>query len=157
VAAGTLPVQYDEPMSALIDVPLSAYPSLITEKVRFSDTDLNGHVNNVVFPVFLEAGRVDVLYGRAADLMPPGTAFVSVRTEIDFHDEINWPGEVQVGTRVEKLGKSSITFRQALYQSGRLVADSASVIVLTDAAQRRSTELPERLRAVLSAFTGNPS
>ena len=139
-------------MSALVEEPLGAFPSLITEKVRFSDTDMNGHVNNVLFPVFLEAGRVDVLYGRTADLRPPGTAFVAVRTEIDFRDEINWPGKVRVGTRVDKLGRSSVTFRQALYQSGRLAALSASVIVLTDVTLRRSIELPERTRAALAVF-----
>jgi acyl-CoA thioester hydrolase len=130
---------------------IDQYPHLTTEKVRYSDTDLLGHVNNVLFAVFFEAGRIAVLFGERA-LNLPGTHFVIVRTCVDFISELKWPGEVTIGTRVEKLGTSSIASRQALFQNGVCAAVSTSVMVHVDLASRKSTPLSAEARDFLTSL-----
>ena len=39
------------------EFPLKTY-----DKIRYADTDRQGHVNNAVFSTFLETGRVKILY-----------------------------------------------------------------------------------------------
>lgn len=89
---------------------LEDYPHVTGDKVRYSDTDRQGHVNNAAFASYLETGRVEILYDPRHPLTGTGCAFVIARLELDYLGEITWPGEIRVGTRVEKLGRSSVTF-----------------------------------------------
>lgn len=124
------------------------YPVRINEKVRYSDTDRQGHVNNVLFAFFFEAGRVDVLFMRGS-APPDHCAYVLARSTIDFIDELHWPGDVEIGTRIEKLGTSSINVRQVLFQGGRCAATSDSVMVQVDRPSRKAYPLSEEARAIL--------
>lgn len=128
------------------------FPSVIAERVRYSDTDRQGHVNNLQFGAFLEAGRAHVLFGRG-DLSAPGCFFVIARTAIEFVGELNWPGEVAVANRIEKLGTSSIRFAQALFQDGRCAAISESVMVQVDIASRAAAPLSAAAREVLGGLS----
>ena len=131
---------------------MADFPALIVEKVRFSDTDRQGHVNNLQFGAFLEAGRAEILHG-AEDLCAPGCFFVLAKTTIVFAGELAWPGEVTVGGRIERIGGSSITIAQALFQSGRCVATADSVMVQVDIASRAAAPLAPHARVALEALT----
>ena len=73
-----------------------------------------------MFSTFLESGRVIILYGEEYGLIVPGTSFVLARISIDFLGEMHWPGEVEIGTAVSRVGNSSIGLDQALFVDGRL-------------------------------------
>lgn len=130
---------------------IDAFGCRIEEKVRYSDTDRQNHVNNIAFAVFFEAGRVELLFGYG-DVLADGCVFVLARSEIDFLAELNWPGAVEVGTRVRQLGTSSIAIEQALFQDGRCAARSLSVMVQKNKATAASTALTEPARAHFDAF-----
>ncbi len=121
---------------------LADFPARTHDKVRYADTDRQGHVNNAAFATFCETGRVTFLFDPERPLYPSGTAFVIARLVLDFRAEIRWPGTVEIGTRVERIGSSSFTLKQALFQETRLVATAETVIVLMDEETRRSTPLP---------------
>jgi acyl-CoA thioester hydrolase len=133
---------------------LEHFPLRSTDKLRYADTDRQGHVNNAVFATLFETGRVDLLYDESKPLREPGTAFVIARLAIDFHAEIVWPGAIDIGTRVEKLGRSSIGLAQALFQNGRCVAKAESVLVLMNEATRKSHPLSPQAIDCLSRFMG---
>lgn len=126
------------------------YPQQVVEKLRYRDTDRQGHVNNAVFSTLLEAGRVSVIYDPARPLAGAGCAFVIARLEVDFRAELNWPGEVVVGTAVAKIGRSSFELTQGIFQNDACAALSRSVIVQMDEATRRSHPLTDQASACLS-------
>jgi acyl-CoA thioester hydrolase len=126
------------------------YPHRVTEKLRYGDTDRQGHVNNAVFSTLLEAGRVSYIYDPAHPLAGEACAFVIARLEVDFRAELNWPGDVVVGTAVAKIGRSSFELTQGLFQDDVCAALSRSVIVQMDERTRRSHPLSDHTRAVLS-------
>jgi len=133
------------------DAPaLATYPLRRIETIRYADTDRQGHVNNAVFATLCETGRVAFLYDPVQPLAPDGASFVIARLTIDFRAEIRWPGEVEIGTRIQSIGRSSMVLAQGLFQNGRCVATAETVIVLMDETTRRSRPLPdttiERLR-----------
>ncbi|WP_343068662.1 acyl-CoA thioesterase [Kaustia mangrovi] len=68
------------------------------------------------------------------------------RLTIDFRAEIVWPGEVEIGTRVAAVGRSSLTLEQGVFQNGQCAARAESVIVLMDEATRRSRPLSPAAR-----------
>ena len=129
------------------DLPnLADFPARTTEILRFGDTDALGHVNNAVVATMYEGGRIGAL---SAVPQHPGCSVVIVRLVIDFRGELLWPGTVEVGTRLTKIGTSSLTFTQALFQKGRCVSTSESVLVYFDMQTRKAMPLSEDVRAVL--------
>ena len=131
---------------------LSSFPSQTYDKLRYGDTDRQGHVNNAVFATFLETGRVALLEAAGRLLHEPGLSFVTARVNIDFHAEIFWPGTVEIGTAVKTIGNSSITFAQVLFQAEKCVATAESVVVRVDTSTHRSTPLNETMRSQLGTL-----
>jgi hypothetical protein len=80
---------------------LDDFPMRTTDLIRYGDTDRQGHVNNAVFATFFETGRVAFLFDRNSSILPERTMLVIARLVIDFRSELNWPGKVEIGTRVE--------------------------------------------------------
>jgi acyl-CoA thioester hydrolase len=140
---------------------LEDFPLRTFDKLRYGDTDRQGHVNNAVFATLLETGRVEMAYRGRTALMDPGCAFVIARLELDYVGEILWPGRVDIGTRVKSVGRSSLRLEQALFQDDRLVALAESVLVQVDESTRKSQPLSEqaiaRLKPLLaSSAAGSP-
>ncbi|MBP0616114.1 acyl-CoA thioesterase [Jiella mangrovi] len=127
------------------------FPATARDKLRYGDTDRQGHVNNAVYSTFFETGRVELLHvGHAPP--PAGTSFVLARISINFRREMHWPGEIEIGSGIASLGNSSIKVRQGVFQNGRLCAAADSVIVLIDEKTRRSTPLPDDMRQALATL-----
>jgi acyl-CoA thioester hydrolase len=139
------------------EIHIEDFPHRTADKIRYADTDRQGHVNNAVFAMLLETGRVEVLCDPAAPLAEPGSSFVIARLALDFHSEIRWPGTVVIGTRVATIGHSSMMLEQGLFQLDRCVATAEAVIVLMDEATRKSRSLPaaavERLSSLMKGRT----
>ncbi|MGZ3238089.1 MAG: acyl-CoA thioesterase [Burkholderiaceae bacterium] len=137
-----------------MDTPpeLDQFPLKTYEKLRYSDTDRQGHVNNAVFATMLETGRVELFYNRNKPLASTDCAFVVASITLNFLSEINWPGRVDIGTKVASVGRSSVTVEQALFQDGRCVATGQSVVVQMNETTRRSQPLDEAASTYLSSL-----
>ena len=106
---------------------LSQFPGRTHDVIRFGDLDPQGHVNNTVFATFFETGRVAFLREPGNALSPPGTTSVLARLDISFLNELHWPGEVEIGTGIAEIGRSSFTFPVA---SGVVAGGSLMGVVL---------------------------
>ncbi|MBK8900478.1 MAG: acyl-CoA thioesterase [Anaerolineaceae bacterium] len=130
---------------ALADFPFQTF-----DKVRYGDTDRQGHVNNAAFSTFLETGRVEFIYAPHSPLAAEAAAFVIVNLNLNLLAEINWPGRVEIGTAVTKVGHSSVSFYQGLFQDGRCVATAETVIVQMNEQTRKSHPLTDTAKAFLT-------
>jgi acyl-CoA thioester hydrolase len=140
------------------EIELTDYQFHSHDKLRYGDTDRQGHVNNAVFATLFETGRVEFFNNQPVRLAEPGCAFVIARLVINFKNEIHWPGTVSIGTRLAAVGRSSMTLEQALFQNDHCVAVGESVVVLMDEATRRSRPFSqaavEHLVALRSSCAG---
>ncbi|MDO5102796.1 MAG: thioesterase family protein [Lautropia sp.] len=136
---------------------LDNYPVQTFDKIRYSDTDRQGHVNNAVFSTFLETGRVEILYDPANELVKDGIEFVIARLTLDYLGEMHWPGNVTIGSRIERLGNSSITLAQVLYQGDKLTAKAETVLVQLDSASRRAKPFDEKARGFFEGMRAGQS
>ena len=117
-----------------------------TQKLRFCDTDRLGHVNNAVYAVMCEAGRVRAHAVRPGCSAPAaGHGVVIARLELDFLREMNWPGEVRIETAIHRIGQKSIQVRQQLHQDGVLVARATSILAVIDTAKRRAVPISDAM------------
>jgi acyl-CoA thioester hydrolase len=130
---------------------LADFPFRTHEKLRYGDTDRQGHVNNAVFATFFETARVDMLMDGDVDLRGENGAFVLARLVIDYVREINWPGEVEIGTRIVAVGRSSLRLEHAVFDNGEYAARGEDVTVLTDTTTRRSKPFSDEARVWLEA------
>ena len=122
---------------------LEDFPYRLSDNVRFGDLDPNQHVNNAVYATYFETGRVTLMKDRSLGLMPEGLAWIMVRLDIHFRAELRWPGTIDLGLGVTKLGRTSVTFEQVVFSEGKCVASAQAVTVLIDNITRKPTPLTE--------------
>lgn len=132
-------------------LPLNDFPLRTYDKIRYADTDRQGHVNNAVFATFLETGRVECLYSPDLPLLAAGASFVIVSLNLTLSAELRWPGTVEIGTGVLKTGTSSIRLYQQLFQHGKPAAHAETVIVQVGPGGQ-SAPLTESARNLLSQW-----
>ncbi|MEI9804922.1 MAG: thioesterase family protein [Pseudolabrys sp.] len=125
---------------------LEDYPHRVRDIVRYGDLDPQGHVNNAVFSTYFETGRVAMFRNPDLGIGVSNATFVLVRTEIDFLRELHWPGDVEVGTALAELGRSSFTVAQTIFFGDTCTAAGRATLVMLDTATRRPRPLtPETI------------
>ena len=85
---------------------------------------MNGHINNGAIGAFCEAGRAEIMHAVAGPPEDRAVGMAVARVEIDYLREIHYPGRVRIGTCVARIGRSSITVEQALFQGDVCFATS---------------------------------
>lgn len=128
----------------------SVYAEWTGVTVRYRDLDPNNHVNNGSINGFFEDGRVAFRDARMGDL-PGGilTGFAVVSFAATYRAAVHYPGTVEVGTVVTRIGSSSYGLGQGLFQGGRCCATAEVVTVHLDPVTGRASPLPDAVRAVL--------
>jgi acyl-CoA thioester hydrolase len=122
---------------------LEDYPYRLTDNVRYGDLDPNHHVNNATYSTYFETGRVSLIRNPELGLMPKGLSWVLAHLAIDFKAEVHWPGTVEFGLAVSRIGRTSVTYDQVVFYNGRCAASALSVTVLVDERTRKPTPLTE--------------
>jgi len=113
----------------------SIYPHWCTDTVRFSDQDAAGHVNNVALCAYLETARltfmrdVGMLGGGMMSRGEDGVRGISAGMTVSFLAESHWPGQVELGTGVIKVGTSSITVGSGAFKDGACIAAAEMTVV----------------------------
>jgi acyl-CoA thioester hydrolase len=108
----------------------SIYPHWCSDTVRFSDQDAAGHINNVALCAYLETARLTFM--RDLGLMgdtAEGTRGISAGMTVSFLAESHWPGKVDLGTGVIRIGASSITVGSAAFKDGVCIAAAEMTVV----------------------------
>ena len=131
-----------------------AFRHRTTLQVRFRDIDAFGHVNNAVFFSYVELARIRYLLevlepDRPIEKLP----LILARVELDFRSPIAFGEEVDVETRVDRVGRTSfeMTHRMTGGPEGRLVGDVRSVLVTYDYRTARPMPVPADWRRRFSA------
>ena len=99
--------------------------------IRFADLDILGHVNNVAYMVFFETGRVAFLeqLGRPPRDREHGPNFVLAHVTADYLSELYYPGAVDIGTSLRRVGRTSFHLGHAIFHDRECKAIATSIIV----------------------------
>lgn len=118
--------------------------------IRFSDQDVLAHVNNVALAQYFEVARTAFVYDvcrlAGAD---KSVEFVLARLIIDFLKELHYPGKVEVGARLIRVGNKSMTSGYGIFQGNECFATSEAVNVFYDLNTRRTMVPPDPVRQIL--------
>lgn len=114
----------------------------LTINPRLCETDLNGHINNTSVMPWLEEGRLQLCRAKAGISQPTVLAHLST----DYRAEIEYGAPVDVVTWIEKLGNSSISYRQQILQQQQLCLEATAVSVAFNPGTRNSEPLSDESR-----------
>jgi len=106
------------------------YPHWCTDTVRFSDQDAAGHVNNVALCAYMETAHLTFM--RDMGLMErseEGVRGISAGMTVSFLAESHWPGRVELGTGVMRIGTSSITVGSAAFKDNSCIVAAEMTVV----------------------------
>jgi acyl-CoA thioester hydrolase len=128
----------------------SVYVEWTRDIIRYADLDPNGHVNNGAINQYFEDGRVHFRNARMGTLGSAIlTGFAIRRFTAEYHAALNYPGTVDVGTVITRIGGSSYTLGQGVFLNERCIATAEVVTVFFDPQSGKSRPLTDELRAVL--------
>jgi acyl-CoA thioester hydrolase len=121
---------------------------------RWSDNDMYGHLNNAVYyELFDSAINGWLITGTEADVMALPELGVVAESGCRFFRELEYPCPLDVAVRVERLGRSSITYALGLFdaESDELAALGHWVHVYIDRGSRASVPIPSPVRSLLES------
>jgi acyl-CoA thioester hydrolase len=123
-------------------------------EVRFRDIDSFGHVNNAVIASYVEQARVrylrDVVGVDPVGKMP----LILGMLKIDYLSPVFLEDDVQIGSRIDWIGNTSIAMSHLLEAADRELARSSSVLVAYDYDNARPMPVPDAWRRVFAAHEG---
>jgi acyl-CoA thioester hydrolase len=125
----------------------ATYPFWARESIRNADTDQFRHVNNAAIASYCEAGRMALFSEPGLQEVIAGLSVVVVKLTIQFEQELFYPGDVRVGTRVTAIGNTSFQVSQGLYGVEGRFATSEATCVMMDRVQRKPIRIPDPVRA----------
>ena len=133
----------------------AGYRHFLPIQTRWKDNDVYGHVNNVVYYSYFDTVINMFLIGEGGlDIRRGGAIGLCAESHCRFLGELSFPGTVDAGLRVEKLGNSSVRYGIGLFRSSEdaPAAEGWFVHVFVDRETRRSTPIPDAIRAALQSL-----
>jgi acyl-CoA thioester hydrolase len=128
------------------------YPHLQTITTRWSDNDVYGHVNNVVyFSYFDTVVNQYLIEQRVLDIHRSDVIGLVVENTCRYFESLQFPDRVAAGIQVRHLGTSSVIYQIGLFRNDQSApaAQGRFVHVYVDRLNRRPMPLPTELRAAL--------
>lgn len=135
---------------------LADYPARYTISTRWEDEDVYGHVNNVVYYSYVDtAVNGWLMQATGIDVRRLDAYGIVAESSCRFLRELRFPGDVEVGLRVERLGTSSVVYALGLFQGDAVspAAVARFVHVYVSGEERAVTPVPAVLREVLEPLT----
>jgi len=130
-----------------------AYRTFRAIGTRWSDNDLYGHVNNVVYYSWFDTAVNGLLIERGAlDIHGGSVIGLVVETHCNYFSPLAFPEPVVAGIRVAHVGASSVRYEIALFPADDRLPCAAKghfIHVYVDRATRRPAALPPELLSVL--------
>ena len=132
-----------------------AYRHFTTISTRWADNDAYGHVNNTVYYEWFDTVVNEWLIGQGLlDIDGGNPIGLVVQTGCSYFAPLAFPGDVELGLGVERLGASSVTYRIGVFapDADEPVAQGHFTHVYVDRESRRPTALPDLWRKKLEAL-----
>ncbi len=126
-------------------------------RVRFAETDLQGHVFFGNYLVYFDEALTQ--YTNAIgftyrDFLNAGVDFFYIHSECDYKSRAFFEEVLNIHVRVGQIGNSSVTFEfQAIKaRNDELVATGKIVAVVVDPQTKKSVHVPDAFRQAVERF-----
>lgn len=126
-------------------------------RVRFADTDLQGHAFFGSYFTFIDEGYMAYLselgysWGALGEM---GLEIYYLDSGCQFKDRAYFEETLNVHARISKLGNSSMTAEMTIVRPGSMavVAEGFIKAVMVDSETKKSTRIPNELREAVNRY-----
>ena len=131
-----------------------SYCKWTREIIRYADLDPVGHVNNNAYGLFIENARTMLFLDAEREIkselnLGSQCDWVLRKLDIDFLREIHYPGEVEVGIAITRIGKSSMVVNHGVFTKDYCAATAVGISVYFDLKTRSSTAIPQSIQRTM--------
>jgi acyl-CoA thioester hydrolase len=133
----------------------AAFPVFRKITTRWMDNDHYGHVNNVIYYSWFDtAVNGYLLETTGLDTRSLPAIGLVVESGCRYFAPLSFPGTIEVGLSVERLGERSISYQLGVFRAGEPQAAAVGhfVHVYVDRMTRTPTPIPEPIRSAASAL-----
>ena len=125
-------------------------------RVGFSDTDAQGIVYYGRYNPYFDLARVEYLRSLGQLQRETGGDFVMRANDVEYFAPARFDDELEIFTRVSRIGRTSVTFEFAAYRlpDDVLMVTADQTLVYVDLAEREGGRCPPDYRAGIVAFEG---
>lgn len=116
---------------------------------RVSETDGVGHINNTTIPIWFEAGRNEIFKMFTSDLSFEDWRCIILNMNVDYLKQIYYGRDVIIKTHVEKIGNSSFTLYEEMFQNEELCVKGRAVYVNFNRKKQATEPIPDDIRLQL--------
>jgi len=133
----------------------AAFVRFVPIATRWSDNDAYGHLNNVIYYALFDSAVNAILI--EAGLLDPATSPIVglvVESQCRFYASLTYPDLAEVGVAVERLGRSSVRYRLAVFKAGVAAAAASGgyTHVYVERATNRPVPIPEGHRRLMEGL-----
>jgi len=133
------------------------FPVELNIRLDWSELDLFGHINNVMFFKYIQASRVN--YWDAIKLMrdfqKTKIGPILVSTTCNFRKPLFFPGHITIQARVDFIKTTSVGIQHRILNDKKeLAAEAQDVIVLYDFGKNEKVIISSELRKTIEVLEG---
>jgi acyl-CoA thioester hydrolase len=135
----------------------TTFPLELKLRIDWSELDLFGHVNNVMFMKYVQAARVNYWEqsGIYHEFKENKIGPMLVSTACQFKKQLMYPGEVTIRSGMEFIKNTSFSIHHKIFdQHGDVVAEAQDVIVMFDFNKNEKTAVPQVMRDAAALIEG---
>jgi acyl-CoA thioester hydrolase len=139
---------------------VDGWPFETTVRVRFAETDAQGVVNNAVYLVWFELGRVEYLErfaGGYPALRERGIEAVVTEANVRYGTPAAFDDRLALHVRCRDLQGARFRFEYHLERDGERIADGWTAHACIDAQTFRPLRIPDWLKAAIERAEQPPS
>jgi len=128
---------------------MSIFPSKLELRIDWSEMDLFGHVNNVMYFKYIQASRVNYweISGLVKAFDEGGIGPILANTTCRFIRPLHYPGTITIQAEIEFMKNTSFGIHhQILNEASEIATEAHDVIVYFDFNKNEKTELPAAFR-----------
>jgi acyl-CoA thioester hydrolase len=128
------------------------YPHCQALPTRWMDNDIYGHVNNALYYSFFDTVINEYLISEGGLNITGGPVIAfAAESQCQYLQPFAFPGTIEIGLRVGKLGNSSVRYELAIFKQDETFAAAAGyfVHVFVDRETQRAVTIPAPIRASL--------
>jgi acyl-CoA thioester hydrolase len=122
---------------------------------RWADNDVYGHVNNVVYYSYVDtAVNGWLMQASGHDIRDLPAIGIVAQTSCRFLAPLTFPDDVVVGVGLERLGRSSVVYRLAVFRGAETSPSALCrfVHVYVDRDTRRPVAVPQVVRDAVATL-----
>lgn len=126
----------------------SDYKSFYSISTRWTDNDIYGHINNITYYSYFDTAVNQYLIENASlNIQDSPIVGYVVHSNCNYLSGISFPGIIDVGIVVKKLGKTSVTYEIGIFKDGesKVSAYGEFIHVFVNRSEKKSVPIPDNI------------